>query len=277
MADERDFELLDDYLTNRMQGQDRAAFEQRLQSDSELYQEYTLQKRVIQGIRDARIAQLKSMLNQVPVPSGSAGNAIASKVIIGAVVAMVIVAAAIWFSRDEAANKQQSVARSEQKADAPAEEPARTNAEPQTETAKPSAEDQQTQDSDRNQTSAGTEHSKPSLAKRPDPVSGPAGDSSPATNDAPEATSSGVEVNVSMDSRYAFHYQLNDGSLTLYGPFEKAAYEIVTFQENGNRLISLYYNDKYYLLTESAGTVHKLRPITDTALIRKLQDQRTSK
>jgi hypothetical protein len=104
MANERDLELLDDYLANRMSNNDRSAFEHKLNADPNLHQEYELQKHLIQGIKDARVAQLKSMLNQVPVPSHATGNAIASKVLIGAVVTIIIVAAGYWFTDHQSDN-----------------------------------------------------------------------------------------------------------------------------------------------------------------------------
>lgn len=277
MADERDFELLDDYLSNRMREQDRPAFEQRLQSDPDLLQEYTVQKRVIQGIKDARVTQLKSMLNQIPVPSSSTGNAFASKVFIGAVVAIVIAAAALWFYRNEAAIKEQPSVQSEQKTTTPTEEPANKSAEPQMELEQPSVEDTQPQESDRNQTSAGTEHSKPSLAKRPDPVSGPpASDNSSAASAGGKAAVANVSVNIKQNSDYSFHYQFDNGKLTLYGPFESGAYEIVAIQYNTGKLMSLYYNEKYYMLTEGIKGIRKLDPVTDPALLNKLHEQRAS-
>lgn len=275
MADERDFELLDDYLTNRMREQDRSAFEQRLQSDPDLLQEYTVQKRVIQGIKDARVAQLKSMLNQVPVPSSSTGNALASKVFIGAVVAIVIAAAALWFYRNESAGKEQSV-QPAQETTTPFEEPANTSAAPQAKNEQPSIDKSPQQESDRNQTSAGTEHSKPSLAKRPDPVSPPAGGGSSSTSASNKAAAAAVTVHINHDSRYNFHYQFVNGKLTLYGPFEKGGHVIVAIQQDAGKLLSLYYKEKYYQLTETISEIRELEPVTDPALISKLERQRTS-
>src|SRR5690606_12674271 len=98
MANERDLELLDDYLANRMDEGNRAAFEQKLKADPDLQQEFTMQKTVIEGIKSARIAELKSMLNNVPVPP--AGNALASKIFMAAAVTLVVAAAAYWLTRD---------------------------------------------------------------------------------------------------------------------------------------------------------------------------------
>ena len=68
MASERDFELLDDFLSNRLNESDRTAFEHKIESDPELKQELKVQRDLMNGIRKARVAELKSMLNNVPVP-----------------------------------------------------------------------------------------------------------------------------------------------------------------------------------------------------------------
>ena len=273
MADERDFELLDDYLTNRLSEQDRSAFEQRLQSDPDLQQEYALQKRVIQGIKDARVAQLKSMLNQVPVPS-AAGNAIASKVLFGTVVAIVIAAAALWFYRHEPSGPKQPQRQSDQKSTTPDQEPANTGKLPEKESLPPITQDAQVQESDRNQTSAGTEHSKPSLAKRPDPVSGPAGNTTDRDEKAADAVASVVIIDT--NAGYTYHYGFNNGKLTLYGPFEEGSYEIVTVETGAKSVVSLYHQEKYHVLDETAGEIRSLKPVTNSDLLGKLEKQRTS-
>src|SRR5687768_13954242 len=111
MADERDLELLDDYLAHRMGEQDRSAFERKLQADPDIQHEYALQQRLIKGIKDARIAELKSMLNQVPVPANNTGSALASKIIFGAVVTIMVAATAWYFTRNELEPVQENTSR----------------------------------------------------------------------------------------------------------------------------------------------------------------------
>ena len=66
MASEKDLELLDQYVGNRLSPQDRAAFEKKLASDASLKNEFQLQQRVVEKIREARVKELKTMLNNVP-------------------------------------------------------------------------------------------------------------------------------------------------------------------------------------------------------------------
>src|SRR5688572_22035039 len=69
MALEQDLELMDDYLSNRMDSTEKAAFEERLKNEPTLSEEYKLQQSLVQGIKQARIAELKTMLNSIPVTS----------------------------------------------------------------------------------------------------------------------------------------------------------------------------------------------------------------
>ncbi|MEX2231824.1 MAG: hypothetical protein WD824_06675 [Cyclobacteriaceae bacterium] len=305
MADERDFELLDDYLTNRrMSEQDRSAFEQRLQADPDLQHEYALQKRLIKGIQDARIAELKSMLNQVPIPANNPGNTVATKIILGTVVTLMIAVATFWYlNRDEIRLAEPEIPSQEQ---APGEKivipEAGTEIKPEGEQS--AINEKQIVESDKNQTSAGTEQSKPSLAKKPDPLNAPGdkseqipakepvldvfnpdsgvsdSDNSLKKENQPVYNPGNSSLMVETDRenrRYTFHYQFRDGKLFLYGPFEKNLYEIMEFFADEKRTVFLYYKDRYYLLEEADNKVRTLTPITDPALIKKLKEYRSSK
>jgi hypothetical protein len=304
MADERDLELLDDYLTNRMSGGDRSAFEQRLQADPDLKHEYALQKRLIKAIKDARVSELKSMLNQVAVPA-NAPNTLATKIILGTVVSVIIASATYWYLTHDGLKLAQPKSPAEEQA--PVEKPAAPEAKTdgRTQTQQPEENKNHRSEADKNQTSAGTEHSKPSLAKKPDPLEAPgekSGDQTSAKEPVLDVFNPGSEEannanNLSKDSqpifnpgtpslsvetdrenrRYTFHYQFREGKLFLYGPFEQNLYEIMEFFTGEKRTVFLYYRDRYYLLEEADSNVRPLTSITDPALIKKLKEYRTSK
>ena len=308
MADERDFELLDDYLTHRMREEDRAAFEQKLQADPDLHHEYALQKRMIKGIKEARAAELKAMLDKVPVPPGGTGNTVATRIILGTVVSLVIAAAGYWYFNQEDQNRPtpKTTVKEEQK-QPESETPATSEAESDDRTTRdqPAVPVQPRAESDKNQTSAGTEHSKPSLAKKPGPLQTP---DEPGEEDSPdgpvldvfnpdpeETRNTGIKLNKGDETlaargnssivvetdrenrRYSFHYQFREGKLFLFGPFEQNLYEIMEFFADDKRTVFLYYNDRYYLLEEASDEVRPLTPITDPALLKKLVEYRTSK
>ena len=91
------FELIDDYLANRLQEQDRKAFEQQLDGDPALKEEVEFQQQVVHGVRQARVAELKSMLNNVPV----SGNYWSGGKIAAAVVTAGIVSTGLYFYVNE--------------------------------------------------------------------------------------------------------------------------------------------------------------------------------
>ncbi len=309
MADERNLELLDDYLTNRMSDEDRSAFEQKIKADPDLQHELALQKRLIQGIKNARIAELKSMLNNVPVPAAGTGSTLAGKVIFGTVVTLMIAAATLWYFREDEAPVPEQKANTEQQQQEqpPSQKPAEPAVEPQKDDQKQEsvATEKQAVEADKNQTSAGTEHSKPSLAKRPAPLAAPGAKKSDETagekpaidvftpeNEGDSNSEADVVINRSPvtsgksslvvetelnNRRYTFHYQFREGKLFLFGPFEKNLYEILEFFADEKRTVFLFYKDQYYLLSEADTQIRPLTPITDPALIRKLKDQRKTK
>jgi len=282
MADERDFELLDDYLTHRMSEQDRSAFGQKLQADPDLQHEYALQQRMIQGIKDARSAELKSMLNKVAAPANGPANTLAFKIILGTVASLILAAGAYWYvDRGDLKTQEPQVLSEEQ---APVEKPDEIEVEPEI---KPEGVQtpvpvpvQPKVEQEKNQTSAGTEQSKPSLAKRPDPLQAPAGKSEeePAFSSNTESGNSTLIVETNGENaRYTFHYQFTGGKLILFGPFEQDQYAIREFSAAGKRTVFMYHNDRYYLLEDSDDRIRQLNPVTDPDLLEKLKDYHNSK
>ncbi|HEY9486743.1 MAG TPA: hypothetical protein VIQ51_00345 [Chryseosolibacter sp.] len=286
MADERDFELLDDYLTHRMREQDRAAFEQKLQAEPDLQHEYALQKRVIQGIKDARVAELKSMLSNVSIPANGPVNAIASKILLGTVVTLMIAAAAYWYFKRDQIREAQPAAQSEQQVvEAPQPETVSPLPDIKEESQEPVASQKQAVETDKNQTSAGTEHRKPSFARKPDPVAAPAiknkEKSTETVTPEPEIISgnaSSLIVETDADNnRYTFHYQFKDGKLLLYGPMKDNEFEIIEFRNGETPATLLSYKNQYYLLEDAGNRINPLTPVTDEALIKRLEEYLKSK
>src|SRR5688572_2182382 len=101
MAVERDFELLDDYLAGRLTDKERLAFEDKLGTDPELKNEYELQQQLVNGVKKARVTELKAMLNNVPVPAVHGGETtLATKVALWTVV-VGLVATSVYLYLDQ--------------------------------------------------------------------------------------------------------------------------------------------------------------------------------
>lgn len=272
MAEERDFELLDDYLTNRLSEQERSAFEHKLQADPDMQHEYALQKRLIQGIKDARVAELKGMLNQVAIP-GNTGNGLGTKILIGTVITVLIAAAGYWYFTRDNVNIEQPKTLSQQPAEL--EKPAIESPAQVTPQQKPSVSaERPTAEPEKNQTSAGTEHSKPSLAKRPDPLQAPAGTPGADGSRRADIRNASLAVENVHNSEYSFHYQISADKLRLYGAFEEDQYSVLDFENNGKRQLALRYKDNFYLLEPDANEIQRLEPVTDPTLLEMLQTHR---
>lgn len=277
MALENDLKLLDDYLSNRLTGQDKVAFEQQLQANPELQQELKFQQDLVQGIRQARVAELKAILNSVPVAPVNVGAASVATKIISTVAIVGVVSTAIYFYLDSNETAPTSVtekvtideATETQKLEQPglAESDA-TPADSEKAIASDKAEDKEiipapqpklevyTPETEADQLQAQKEHAQLEIISR-------------------AFVTSSIEVETEGESRkYNFHYMFKDNKLVLFGSFENNLYEILEFIAGEQRTVFLYYNNGYYLLDLDKTTPTELVPIKDKALLNKLRQYR---
>lgn len=282
MATERDFELLDDYLGNRLGAEEKAVFEQRLEADPELKSEFQLQQQLINSIRNARARELKSMLQNIPVstiPHG--GTSFVAKIAAGTIIAGAIATGIYWYTRtnDDATTPQRTLPQATEQETTVEEQ--KSVDEGSVADQKPASdiviERQPAKNTQDNNTVS--PESKPTIEVY-DPTEEAEGtddhvgqvDSQP-----PSAGKAGPSVSVTVDktnSEYGFHYQFKDGKLFLYGPFERNLYEIMEFFSGEKRTIFLYHKEKYFLLKEDGEDIRQLSELTDPALVKKLQESR---
>jgi hypothetical protein len=297
MAIERDFELLDDYIANKLSGGEKEAFEQQLNSDPELKNEFQLQQKLIEGIKSARVAELKTMLNNTPVPSLPTGQSLLTKIATWTVVSG-IVATGVYFLL----NKEQNEVTSDTKAIV---ENNKTTVEPdltvteniqKTEdkvaVEQPAAEIEKTTKKVTENTSTTstnkTESKETVVSQRPtvfDPTDEAETNSMPdqtqsnvAKTETEEATVKSSTIEVSIDEtnkNYTFHYQFKNGKVILYGSFERNLYEILEFFSGNKRTAFLFYKENYYLINEDNDKIKPLVPINDPVLRNKLKEYRS--
>jgi hypothetical protein len=281
MATEREFELLDDYVANRLGVEEKSAFESKIQADPDLQREYQMQERMVKAIREARKAELKAMLNNVPVPPiGQGGTSVMAKLAMGTVVAG-LVATGVYFYADkqeDAATPVEESASSTKKS-----APAEANKEKSTVSTSENSEksdvaESATKSSDVNKISAGETSAKPEMSVYdPTTEAGSEDIEEPAAERRNTARAGAPSIAVQIDranKNYDFNYQFQDGKLTLYGPFERNLYEIMEFFSDEKRTVFLYYKSNYYLLKDDNNKVQSLAAITDPALIKKLKEYR---
>ena len=281
MALEKDLELLDDYLSNRMDGKEKEAFEEKLRTDSSLSEELKLQQSLVQGIKQARLAELKSMLNSIPVTTvPPSQTAMLTKIGSWALVSGILITATyFYFTRNEG-NPVKPVLPEQQKVEPNQEQ---TSA-PTNETTIVAQPEQKVE----NEIAT-----KPVTKEKPAvTVTKPTIQAYDPTNEEAEATSqkyekeqlsvisnafvtSSMEVEmIPNDKKYNFHYVFNSDKLLLYGAFEKKLYEILEFIGEDKKPVVLYYKTNYYLLDVSKSTPTSLTPIKNKELLKKLQEHR---
>ena len=265
------FEKIDDYLANRLPSEEKAAFEQELNGDPALKEEVTFQQEVIEGVRQARMLEIKQMLNQVPVPSsGWSSGQIAATVISVGVVATSLY---FYFQNDEPTLS-------------PDQNPPAVISQPDPSTTAPAAVNEQEETSPAKEepksSNTATKPKTVSPVQKPDIQVVDPSDEFKETEEPAETTThakselslSKMEVTtISANKKYSFNYQFAEGKLLLYGPFDKSLYEILEIN-GGNHAVFLFYKENYYLLDESQKAITPLEPIRDGSLLQKLKEYR---
>jgi hypothetical protein len=295
MASQKDLELLDDYVGNRLKAQDKIDFEKKLESDASLKNEYQLQQKIVNQLRQARISELKTMFNNVPAAAlESGGSSVVTQVVLWVAVVGVLGTGIFLYLNNDDKTEIQSVAKQDEiKQEAPAEikpeqSPAQDKATPaEDKNASPTKDNtvkeaEETVAPQKPETENSAEAEKPAALDIFDPTTEAESSSAEKSEDrnSQTLTSSKSSIVVAIentDKRYNFHYQFKDSKLHLYGTFEKNLYEIMEFFSDNKRTVFLFYKDSYYLLNEEDEKIKPLAPINDPTLIKKLKDYRGSR
>lgn len=277
------FELIDSYLTNRLIVQEREAFEQQMKSDPALKADVEFQTSIVEGLKKARAAELKAMLNKVPVTSSPAAQFSAPKIAAGLVGTAVLVSVIYLYFRGnnqpELPNASPPIEDSIKEKEQPKEEIKTLNELTQEEHSTESNK----ADDFKEPTVKPTQKSSPSKeANKPKlDVVDPSEDltESTPTRESIEPSKPGIatpamEVEIdSTNKKYSFHYQFVSGKMILFGSFDKSLYEILEIHGEGHSTF-LFYKDNYFTLDESKNEVTPLIVIKDKSLIKKLKEYR---
>lgn len=274
------FELIDDYLTNRLNEQDRKSFEKQMASDPALKADVELQREIIQGLKAARIAELKAILNKVPIANPTiffSPLRIAAGLIGTAVLATGIY---LYSEKNGDFNPNQissslvdSIRQSEQ-----------NNSEVQVDSIVNNVNEDVKIDIkvENSETKNNDVHvnEKPKENKPAIDLLDPTDDLTENNDDkvlensaakVPAIAIASIEVSVnSAERKYKSHYQFINGKLVLYGNFDSGLYEIIEVNGQASRSLFLYYKTVYYLLDESKKEVTLLKEISDPVLLQKL-------
>lgn len=295
-------EHLDDFLLGRMSEAEARAFAERAEQDPLLAQEVRLQQDIVSGLKNARMAQLKARLSQLPTPPPAAGmGGLTSWQWVGisaASVAVVVGGVALYLSqtvspaesaRSEALTQQQQYAPNPQPeaaptAPAPSPAPSATEAaEPALTEAKPEAKDidrsvgmrtkaKSVQDSEL-AVVLPKASAKPLNPAQPDEeaednglIDRP-GVGTPASGKVAENNEVKTKPEVVIKESDVLSYQYFDNRLFLYGSFGDAIYELIELvsAKDGRRLY-VYYKDSFYTVDKDVREVTPMRAVTDPKL-----------
>ena len=289
MAAERDLELLDDYLANRLSAHEKVSFEQKLTSDPELQAEFNMQQELIGGIQKARVAELKAIMNNVPVSAlHTTGSVVATKVVLWVAVIGVVGVGSWFLLKDK--EQMPDVEKTQTESPAPVTDE-KTNEQIQPDQKDPSQPHEDSpvvSDEKASSEQKPVDRPKP-MKKKPtetpaepkievyEPTEESENEPPPLNFDNNPKLSSHTEIAVEVDSKnkkYNFHYQFKDGKLFLFGPFQKDLYEILEFFSDNTKTVFLYYDNQYYLLKDNNEKLKELTPIQNDELVRKLNDYR---
>ncbi|MEQ9591389.1 MAG: hypothetical protein RLN86_02265 [Cyclobacteriaceae bacterium] len=272
------FDLIEKYVTNNLNEAERLSFEQEMKGDAQLRSEVKLQQDIIEGVKQARVAELKAMLNNVPI---SGGYSLATGKIALATLTAGIIGAALYFTmRTESVEPQelsedikveQSVP-AEITEIAPVEEPTTesgvTNTESEAKSNIPAPAKKKSTPKERPAPSVSVMDPTEELTSKTEEAI------ANEVNTRSEISASSIEVETQSGNKdYPFHYQYAKGKLHLFGPFDAGLYEIIEIN-GGSHTIFLYYKEAYYHLDQRESKIVPLIQIRDTELLNRLDQYR---
>jgi len=273
----KNLEKVEAYFNNELSGSEKNDFLNEVESNTELKQEYSFQKEVIDGIKEARKAELKARLDKVPIATASTASTSLYKVIAG-VAASILLGTAAWYYVNSEAIVEQTpesevavvlTKKIENKTPLPTKE---LSSQP--------VEEQATKES----IAFESKEQKlqvitPNLPTSEDDIEAQA--MAEENLDIPDAIgnssinlSTKVSVQIKLKKKYDFHYQYSNKGIILYGDFEEGLFEILEFnKENGTELY-LYYESNYYYLKDKSNEITPLKVVANKKLKVKLEGLR---
>jgi hypothetical protein len=281
-------ELIDDYLTNRLNEQDRKSFEKQMDSDPALKADVELQKEIIQGLKAARAAELKAMLNNVPV--GTFAFKLSPLQIASGILGAAIIATSVYFYLNTTDNITPATEISPVTDSINQQEQNSPELKPDKDTTplvneidnhpKPAGAEENTSQLGKQETngvdSNTKQESKPviDLVDPTEELNENDPSPSPVKSGANNSTISVAKINVDINTserKYKSHYQFTNGKLVLYGNFNNGLYEIIEVNAQQSRSLFLYYKASYFLLDETQREITPLKEISDPVLKEKLK------
>ena len=279
-------ERIEAYFDEQLSSTEKESLLRDIEADQSLKAEFEFQKQVIEGIQTYRKQELISKLNTIKV--GSAGSSTLTKILGAIGIAAVMTGGLYWyFGSDEEIKSVESeieIASEEPKVPSMTEDtPVAENIdEVAPEKAETSNEIVETESGKAVETAPQEESVNPEInvpeMAEPDSENIAAVEDN---HDAPEslksetvAVSSSADVEIKLDKKYDFHYQVINGDLTLYGDFNDSKFEVIELKTNKGIKLYLFYNERYFELSSDSKDIKPLVPVENKSIINELDRRR---
>ncbi len=275
----KNFEKVEAYFNNELSDSEKNDFFKKIESDTDLKSEFDFQSEVVNGIKEARKAELKAMLNRVPIAS-TGSSAIGSsfyKIIAGGAVA-ILMGSSIWYfmNTDTKAQFTQKPKEVVSTITTKTENPIALNQQEPATIEKVKTNSTEKIESNEKSKSSTLKIITPNLPNSEDVLANKA---LPEENlNIPDAINNGsinlsskINVEVKLKKKYSFHYQYSSNGIVLYGDFEEGLFEILELNKDHKTTIYLYYESNYYSLNNDTSVITPLKPVTDKNITHKLE------
>lgn len=284
------YERIEAYLNNELSESEGQQLMQDVNSDPSLKSEFQFQESVIDGIKDYRKKELIARLDNIQVASTGQSMLLKAIGLVG-IATVVSVGTYFWVNSgddlpiniEETNNTEQIVTQPEEAQEAAIDEIKKDDiAEEEAVTTETVAE---TVDSTPAVTATPKED-KPTVIPDvviPDVEEPESGTSLDVEEDlsAPEAMAassirlrSSTDVEVKLNKKYDFHYQVKNGGLILYGNFNNSPFEVIELNTNQGINSYLYFENHFYSLANDSEEIKPLKVIENKELIKELEKRR---
>ena len=275
------------YFDNELSEAEKQDFLKELEANPELKSEFEFQQQVVEGIQAARKAELKAMLDNVPVASvGTSSTSIIYKAILGGAATILVGTGIYWYyfsSNTPAESVQEPVTIEYTDKEQVVEI---DNSDVNLEDNK--IESQQNAHSEADNKRSSKVENKPSGTPKVNMPEMPDTDDGFASKTLPEESlevpktvrnasvnlNSKIDVEVKMKKKYDFHYQFASGKLVLYGDFDDSLFEVLELNVQDESTLYLFYKSNYYYLNDRSGEISELEAVKDEPLKEKLENLR---
>jgi hypothetical protein len=272
----KNFDKVEAYFNNELSDSEKNDFLREVDTNAELKAEYNFQNEVVNGIKNARKAELKAMLNNVPVTSIGTSTSGLYKLLAGGV-ATLMVGTASWYYFN--ASPTSEVVTQNNVVEVVPETKGEENTVSIEEKVVVDEFTEFTKEGSNSTTTEATNNlpivNTPNLPNSEDTFENK---TLPEENlDIPDNISNAdinlstkVDVEIKLKKKYSFHYQYSKGKLVLYGNFEEGLFEILELNKESNVEVYLYYKANYYFIKDTSKSIQPLKSVNDKSLKIKL-------